>query len=130
MASIHESFEKIANLAFGCAWAGVAASAQSTVDPAALLPIAVGAAGLMGVVASEFAKAGPESKWALNKIRRRVKKEAESRLSLFRSQAEIDSVNEVDSVLKAELQNCFLDRETIVRAAADPVGFPAKATEL
>jgi hypothetical protein len=127
MSAIHESFEKIANLAFGCAWAGSAASAHLPVDPAALLPVAVGAAGLIAVVASEFAKAGPESKWTLNKIRRRVKKEVDSKFSLFNPQVEIDAA---DKALSADLVECFLDRDALVQAAADPIGFPAKATEL
>jgi tetratricopeptide (TPR) repeat protein len=122
MALVKEALERVAMAAFGMGWLACAPG-----KPDALLPAVVGMAGLVGVVAGKFAKAGPESRARLDSLQRRIRAETDSQVADYKTKVEID---EVDAVLGEELLKCFLDREPLVKAAADPIGFPAKGTEL
>ena len=129
MVSAKESLERIAMATFGLAWAGCSIGTPDALlgRPDAWLPAAVGIAGLIGVVVSDFAKAGPELQRKLDRIRLKVKAEIEAQVGDLKTQYDI---KDVDGALGEELRNCFLDRKALVKAASDPSGFPAKATEL
>jgi|GEM_PF-1952598 len=109
-------------LAFGAVWIAIAGH-----DPDAMLPAAVGAAGLIGIVASEFAKAGPESKRKVDRIALVIGETIQTNLD---NPKDYFDVRAAANALDDCLSDCFLKRDALVEAASDPAGFPVKATAI
>jgi len=118
-----DSIERIAGLAGGCVWLAFSGGVEAGVVGA------VAAAGLAAATIDLTRKDGPESKAALKKIIRSVRRDFDA----WADSERLDLSGQLlaaETALAEELNGCILDRRALAQSALDPDGFPASATRL
>ncbi|MCG7522316.1 hypothetical protein [Ruegeria sp. Ofav3-42] len=123
MAFFEDSVDRATALAATCGWLAFGGGAEAAVG------VAIGAAGLVAVVSDAVRKHGPESRAALEKMRKSIRTDLEFYAATegWDNRADLEAA---DKAMDRALTGCFLDRKELAESSRSSVGFPDAATPL